>query len=230
MNRITRKLLSLPALKAHKSTIFLLHGLGDIGRSYFPIAEYLRNKLPNSKFVMPTAGKIPVTLNMGIPMNAWYDIETLKSRDTKEPKYLESSAKSLIRLMESESKLFEKDVDPQFVFAGFSQGAALSFFTAMRRCERKIAAVAMLSGYLIKQQGIEKDLCGINKETPVLMCHGDSDPVVLTEWGKSSYEKLKKLGVNVKFNLYNGLQHSIVLKELDDLGSWLAQILNQKKK
>lgn len=41
-----------------------------------------------------------------------------------------------------------------------------------------------------------------NKDTPIFMCHGDSDPLVRPQWGQMSAELLTSNGYNVKFKLY----------------------------
>ncbi len=66
-----------PATQASASVIWL-HGLGADGNDFVPIVPEL--KLPRSpgvRFVFPHARVRPVTLNMGMRMRAWYDINPL---------------------------------------------------------------------------------------------------------------------------------------------------------
>lgn len=62
-----------------------------------------------------------------------------------------------------------------------------------------------------------------NKKTPILMCHGDADPVVRFEFGQESASFLKKLGHNVNFQAYPGLVHSANPKELSDIAAFLKE-------
>lgn len=64
-----------------------------------------------------------------------------------------------------------------------------------------------------------------NKQTPILMCHGDADPVVLHTYGKESAEYLKKLGYNVTFNTYPGLVHSASPEEVADIAKFIKERL-----
>ena len=56
-------------------TVIWLHGLGADGNDFVPIIPEL--KLPADaavRFIFPTAPQIPVTINGGYVMRAWYDI------------------------------------------------------------------------------------------------------------------------------------------------------------
>ena len=51
-----------------------MHGLGDSADGWTDAAQMLAQSLKHIKFIIPTASPIPVTLNGGMRMNAWYDI------------------------------------------------------------------------------------------------------------------------------------------------------------
>ena len=60
------------------TAIIWLHGLGADGNDFAPIVPEL--SLPENvgiRFVFPHAPSIPVTINNGIVMPAWYDIKKL---------------------------------------------------------------------------------------------------------------------------------------------------------
>ena len=60
------------------ATVLWLHGLGADGHDFEPIVPELR--LPRDagvRFVFPNAPAIPVTINGGMVMPAWYDILAL---------------------------------------------------------------------------------------------------------------------------------------------------------
>ena len=54
------------------ATVIWLHGLGDSGNGWAPIAHELN--MPHVKWVFPNAGARPVTINGGMSMPAWADI------------------------------------------------------------------------------------------------------------------------------------------------------------
>ncbi|KAJ6232204.1 acyl protein thioesterase family [Anaeramoeba flamelloides] len=211
--------------EAHKFTIFLLHGLGDNGRSYLDVAQFLQKSFPNARFVLPTAPVIPVTLNMGMRMNAWYDIEKLSGEPDENPKYLEEITTNLLQLVEKEANNFPENVEPKIVLAGFSQGAAISFFSAMRRTNIKIECVVMMSGYLLKPKNVENDIRDVNKKTPIFMGHGTSDQVLLYDWSQQSYKQMIKLGFEIEYHTYTNMQHSISMIELADVREFLLKHL-----
>ncbi|KAJ1864820.1 hypothetical protein LPJ57_006129, partial [Coemansia sp. RSA 486] len=56
------------ARKAHTASVIFIHGLGDSGYGWKPVAEMLSPSLPHVKFVLPNAPEQPVTLNGGFRM------------------------------------------------------------------------------------------------------------------------------------------------------------------
>jgi predicted esterase len=58
----------------HSATVVFMHGLGDSAEGFSDVAASLSSAMPHIKFILPTAHPIPVTLNGGMSMNAWYDI------------------------------------------------------------------------------------------------------------------------------------------------------------
>ncbi len=66
---------------------------------------------------------------------------------------------------------------------------------------------------------------GINKTTPVLMCHGDRDQVVNYQWGKSSGEFYKSKGINVEFKTYKNMAHSSCQQELIDISQFIKNVV-----
>ena len=109
---------------------------------------------------------------------------------------------------------------------GFSQGGAISIFTGIT-CPDKLAGIFGLSSYLL-MHGKIKDYIpneNPNTETPILMGHGDADPLVRYEWGLQTAESLREMGWKVKFNTYKGLAHSAEPKEMDDVEAFIQQRL-----
>ena len=71
----------LKASRNHTATLIFLHGLGDTGMGW---AGALNSIKPDYlKVVCPTAPMLPVTLNGGASMPAWYDILSLDENDSK---------------------------------------------------------------------------------------------------------------------------------------------------
>ncbi|KAJ1532864.1 hypothetical protein HK405_000823, partial [Cladochytrium tenue] len=60
-----------------------------------------------------------------------------------------------------------------------------------------------------------------NKETPVLVCHGDQDRVVRPELTSSSADYLRAMGRPVEYRVYQGMGHSSSPEEIADFTRFL---------
>ena len=87
-----------------------------------------------------------------------------------------------------------------------------------------------LSSYLLLHDRIKEYVTSeaANKETPIFMGHGDVDPLVQYKWGQETAQELQKLGFNVNFRTYKGLDHGADPKEIDDLEKYLEERLPPK--
>lgn len=123
--------LTPPLLGVHSATVIFLHGLGDSGNGLADLAQLWSQRLPHLKFILPTAKSIPVTLNMGHVMPAWYDIKSLDDREKENSCHgIEESRAIIYQLLEQE---IYAGVNPQrIILGGFSQGAALSLYTGLQ--------------------------------------------------------------------------------------------------
>merc|ERR1712210_429122 len=65
----------VPARGKHTGTVIFLHGLGDTGHGWASSLAEIRSD--NMRVVCPTAPTIPVTLNSGARMPAWFDLISL---------------------------------------------------------------------------------------------------------------------------------------------------------
>ena len=70
----------LRASQKHTATLIFLHGLGDTGVGWAGALNTI--KPPYMKVICPTASIMPVTLNAGFAMPAWYDILSLDEHDS----------------------------------------------------------------------------------------------------------------------------------------------------
>lgn len=63
------------AIGKHSATIIFAHGLGDTAAGWVPLAQSLRSRYKHIKWVLPTAPTQPVSINMGMKMTSWFDIQ-----------------------------------------------------------------------------------------------------------------------------------------------------------
>jgi predicted esterase len=121
----------------------------------------------------------------------------------------------------------EKIKPENIILGGFSQGAAMSLFTGLT-CDVKLGGILSMSGYLPIQMKTEQLFTTKNVETPILMCHGDSDMVVPFEFGQWSHEFISsKRPKNLQFLKYKKMGHTANAEELQDISIWMKTILNK---
>ncbi len=108
------------------SAVILCHGLGDTGAGWEDTVRHaLAPRLPNTRFVLPTAPSQPVTINGGARMPSWYDIESLsKSRALEKCAGLPASVERLRGLVADQ--VAKGIPENRVALVGFSQGGALS--------------------------------------------------------------------------------------------------------
>ncbi|MEC8224979.1 MAG: carboxylesterase, partial [Pseudomonadota bacterium] len=150
-----------PAQGDHKATVIWLHGLGDSGDGFAPVAPQLA--LPKElgvRFVFPHAPVQPVTLNGGMAMRSWYDIKSMDLDKRADEQGVRESAAKVAAIIDQE---IAKGIAPnKIILAGFSQGGVVSLHLAPR-LDFKLAGVMALSTYMCvpakfaneaKQQGL----------------------------------------------------------------------------
>jgi phospholipase/carboxylesterase len=206
-----------PAAPASASVIWL-HGLGADGNDFVPIVPELRlAAAPGIRFVFPHAPVRPVTLNMGMRMRAWYDIKTLTAEGRADEAGIRESGGRLGALIADERAL--GIVPGRIVIAGFSQGGALALHAALRHPE-PLAGILALSCYLPLQALLAAELAAENRQTPILMCHGQYDPVLPLALGVAACNWLRAAGYRVEWKEYP-MQHQVCGPEIQDIAAWL---------
>jgi phospholipase/carboxylesterase len=206
-----------PATPASASVIWL-HGLGADGHDFVPIVPELKlPAAPAVRFVFPHARVRPVTLNMGMRMRAWYDIKTLTAEGRADEEGLRESIAVLAQCIAAERA--GGIASERIVIAGFSQGAAVALHGALRHAER-LAGILALSCYLPLQAQLAAELSEANRSTPILMCHGQQDPVLPLALGVMACNWLRSSGYRVEWKEYP-MQHQVCLPEIQDISAWL---------
>lgn len=123
-------------------------------------------------------------------------------RDNEDAEGIKASAEYLTSLIDKE--IAEGIPADRIVLGGFSQGAAMSIYTGLTAKE-KLAGIVSLSGWLLLSKTFREVLNAspkANEDTPILMCQGDSDPLVRPELSKLSYQVLNSIGLNVTHKEY----------------------------
>ncbi|MEO6708435.1 MAG: alpha/beta hydrolase-fold protein [Planctomycetota bacterium] len=207
---------------AARACVIWLHGLGADGNDFVPIVPALElDQKLGVRFVFPHAPRIPVSINNGFVMPAWYDIGDIDLEKRHDQVGVRRSAESVKRLIEREN---QRGVPTsRIVLAGFSQGGAIALFTGVRYPER-LAGVIGLSTYMVLADSLAAEASPANRDVPILMCHGTRDPMVGRQRGKSSADVLKAAGYRVDWHEYP-MQHEVVIEEIRLVGEFLTSVL-----
>lgn len=207
---------------APTASVIWLHGLGADGHDFEPIVPHLLwSGAPDIRFVFPHAPTIPVTINGGMEMRAWYDIVDLSaSRDHDQKGIVESVNNAAALIARERNRGIPSD---RIIVAGFSQGGAIALQLALRYPE-KLAGLIALSTYLLLDHRLENDRHEVNKSLPVFAGHGLSDPVVPCFLGEQLAERLRGLDHDVEWHSYPML-HAVCPQEIADLSAWLRKCL-----
>jgi phospholipase/carboxylesterase len=207
------------------AAVIWMHGLGADGNDFVPIVNELNLAgAPAIRFVFPHAPQMPVTINNGYVMRAWYDVSfgdlegKTKRADEAGVRRSQSHIGDLIG-REAERKILFKNI----VLAGFSQGGAMALQSGLRY-PQALAGVMALSCYLPCADSFAAEASAANTQTPLLIAHGTQDPVVPYAMGAGTRDLLVKSGYSVEWHEYP-MQHSVCMEEVRDIGAWLRRVL-----
>jgi phospholipase/carboxylesterase len=204
------------------ATIIIMHGLGADGSDFFPIAEQIDlSDVGPVRYLFPNAPVMPVTINGGYEMPAWYDIVGTDLARREDEAGLRKSQQAIEAIIANE--IARGIPAEKIVLAGFSQGCAMAYMTGLRFAH-KLAGIAGLSGYLPLADKMAAERHSANQATPIFMAHGRQDPVVSIERAQTSRLVLSSLGYAIEWRDYP-MEHSVCLKEIGDLRAWLLKVL-----
>lgn len=199
--------------------VIWMHGLGADGSDFVPVVPELGlPPLPGVRFIFPHAPEMPVTCNGGYVMRAWYDIISLEktSRRIDEAGIVHSRT-AIRRLIARENA---RGIPCERIFlAGFSQGGAIAYSTALTHPQR-LAGIIALSTYLPSVDLVVREMSDTNQSIPVFAAHGSYDDVVSPELGLAARDFLIDRGFSVVWQDYP-MPHSICLEEVAAIGEWL---------
>ena len=178
-----------------RKAVIAIHGwTGDVS-SMEPVAKSLR--LPDTKWVIPQAPYKSDKSGF-----TWFD-----GNDETGWKYKDSFKiiNSLIQDLVGQGFKYN-----EIFLLGFSQGACLAMEWIIRQ-PFSIGGAIPLAGFIKYKDRFKIDANLENKETPVLLIHGDRDKVIFPEESEKALKLFDELGYSVNFNLVSA-GHKIPLK------------------
>ncbi len=204
------------------TAVIWLHGLGADGNDFAALVPELDlSGCPGIRFIFPHAPSMPVTINGGYVMPAWYDIRGVDLLSQQDEAGIRASEKAIAALIERE---IARGISAQkIVLAGFSQGSAMALHTGLR-FPQSLAGIMALSGYLPLAERFAAERSPANAHTPIFMAHGNQDPVVDPARGAASRDVLRSLGYEVQWHSYP-MAHSVHPHEVADIAVFLTRVL-----
>lgn len=234
------KFIALPAVRNHTATVIFLHGLGDKGsneQGWQQLVDMFQRDraLGHVKWILPDAPDRSITVNGGMQMPAWFDIIDIPLAETA----VDDEA-GILKSVEQVNELISAEVESgtlpnRIVLGGFSQGGVISLVTGLTG-ERKLAGLMGLSTWLPLRNKLKILASPHASSIPVFLGHGSADPVVNPHLAQVSAEFLtSSVGIpkstsadeckGLTLNMYPGMGHSTVPKEMEDVKQWLKQTL-----
>lgn len=170
---------------------------------------------------------MPVTLNMGMRMNSWFDLRSLDPKQPEDAEGIAGACKRIHALIEEQEK--GGVASDRIMLGGFSQGGALGLYAALKYPKR-LAGAIVLSSWLPLFQSFPDAASEPNKHIPIIQCHGEQDFVVPFAWGKATEQVLSSFVDKDKyaFKSYADLGHCSSQAEMDDVLAFIRKHLAAK--
>ena len=202
-----------------QASIIWLHGLGADGGDFAPLAGEI--ELPVAvRYIFPHAPMMPVSINGGYVMRAWYDISDAAIRREDEAGVRASQRSVEALLAQEKSRGIAAD---RIVLAGFSQGGAIALQTGLRHAER-LAGIIALSTYVPLADVLATEANAANRDVPIFMAHGSADPMIAFARAQASRDLLLQQAYALEWHEYH-MQHAVCPQEIADIGDWLRRVL-----
>ena len=202
-----------------EASIIWMHGLGADGNDFAPLADEI--ELPVAvRYIFPHAPMMPVSINDGYVMRAWYDISDAAIRREDEAGVRASQQSVEVLLAREKSRGIGAG---RIVLAGFSQGGAIALQTGLRHTER-LAGIMALSTYVPLADKLAAEANPANRGVPIFMAHGTADPMIAFARAKAARDLLQQQSYAVEWHEYR-MQHAVCPQEIADIGVWLRRVL-----
>ena len=214
--------LEIHASKDADALVIWLHGLGANGYDFKALIEQL--ELPtelNIHSVLPHAPTLPVTINQGMAMNAWYDIYSLEDNSKEDEQGILCAMQSIENLI---AEKFSHIPTERIILVGFSQGGAVALHTYLHS-KTAYGGVIALSTYLPLSHLYKHYDSSNNARKFIFMAHGEFDEVLKLDVAHRSRATLEAIGAEIEWHQYP-MAHTLCTQEVADLSQWLIKRLS----
>jgi len=181
---------------------------------------------------------IPITVNMGMKFNGWYDVLHVRQPGWQDREDEAGILMSVGFVNELISKEIQDGIPSErIVLVGHSQGGAVSLLTGLTSV-RKLGGIAVLSSYLMCRERITTTLSPYAIDLPIFLAHGQNDDMVPISRAQLTYNYMvEKYGIKlaeakepakggITLRVFNNMGHEInEEQETEQLAWWLAEII-----
>ncbi len=188
-----------PSAGDPQSIVVLLHGYGADGNDLISLAPLWARLLPHTLFVSPHA---PFPCEINPAGRQWFGFEGAG------PDMILAGTRMATAMIDAcLDGLIAKTGVPagRIALVGFSQGGMMSLHVAPRRADA-LACVVSYSGALVAPELLADETV---TRPPLLLVHGDADPVVPFASLARAATALKRAGFAVETEARPGLAHAI---------------------
>ncbi len=200
--------------KAATSAVVFLHGYGSNGEDLIGLAPFFAQALPDTVFYSPN-GAAPWEGGGGFGYQ-WFGLgnydptqfqgNPAKLRERFESYFPKAEEPAPVINTFLDQVLAEHRLEPKrLALIGFSQGTMMALHVGVRRTQQ-LGAILGFSGALIAGERLSTD---VKSKPPVMLVHGDADPVVPVQATVEAAKALKAAGVACETLIVPGLQHGI---------------------
>lgn len=187
--------------KADSAVIFL-HGYGADGADLLGLADSMSSQLPATAFYAPDAADRCVTNPMGFQ---WFPIPWMDGSTTEQLRIGAMQSFNDINTFVDEVLAEEELAPERLALVGFSQGTMMALEVAPRRF-RQLAGVVGFSGRFLDPDTLAPNVA---TRPPILLAHGDQDPVVPFANMTIAADTLAAAGFQVQTHAMKGTPHGI---------------------
>ena len=229
----------LPAIEIEpradaSASIIWLHGLGASGDDFAALVPELKKMLGNTfnhiRFIFPNAGEIPVTVNGGYSMPAWYDILDMPTNTAAgESAERQINQDQLLASVKDIQSLIDREIargikSERILILGFSQGGAVAYHATLTY-PHTLAGLAGLSTYFpTLTPPNDFSSSEQNKNIDIQIYHGNQDPVVNESLGVKAQSDLSSLGYQTQYHSYP-MEHQVCYEQVQDIAKWIVSKL-----
>jgi phospholipase/carboxylesterase len=195
--------------------VILLHGYGADGNDLIGLAGVWAPLLPHTQFAAPNA---PSPCEQNPYGFQWFPIGRL------DPQIMITGARTAAPLLDKyiDTQLAKHGIDEsRLALVGFSQGTIMALHVGLRRT-RQLAGIVGYSGALAGAEALSGE---IKTRPPVLLIHGDADPVVPVYAMTMALNGLKAAGIAVETHVAAGIGHGIDEMGVELGGRFLQRVL-----